>query len=382
MEILNTKDLKARIELALSLQKAFFNQDKVKKDLGFQFIFKETQDEYYYYLGIKNKNCELKDGKLENPACIIETDIDTWEKIGGGYLSGKKAMKQGKLKIDKLFIFLFQYKKIFSGSVQVQLPPSIYIPDNKDIPIKNVLVLSCSPRGEQGATQLFTEKFCQGMEKAGANIDLLVLKKLKINNCLGCFKCWVNNSDKCIFHDKDDMKIILEKMQQSDLLVWATPIYLQHCSNLMKTAMDRLFINVDPHFHLNKNNIPIHPLKKKVPPYRALLAVAGYPFNDDIDPLILTLKRQESARKGSRLLAVIKRDSCMSFLIDEVKNKKKDQVLEAVVKAGMELIENKKVGKKTLRTIEQPVFTRSMFVSAANFFMEKMIQEKRLIYQR
>ncbi len=53
--------------------------------------------------------------------------------------------------------------------------------------------------------------------------------------CLGCFAC--QKTGKCVI--KDDMNEIVPKMEQADVLVFATPIYYYEMSGQMKTLLDR-----------------------------------------------------------------------------------------------------------------------------------------------
>ena len=53
--------------------------------------------------------------------------------------------------------------------------------------------------------------------------------------CLGCFAC--QRTGKCVI--KDDMAEIVPKMEQADVLVFATPVYYYEMSGQMKTLLDR-----------------------------------------------------------------------------------------------------------------------------------------------
>jgi len=371
------------IEHNMGIQKALFNPKKAsKKNIDYQFIFKEEEGIFKYYLSIKDKKCSLIKGESLNPICRVTTDIETWNKIGGRYLSGQDAMKTGKLNIEgNILAFIFKYNKIFSGTTDWPLPDNLYINKGEDRDIKNVLVVSSSPRNNNGATSFFADKLIEGMIEAGANVEVIYPAKMKIYPCTGCFKCWVDNSNKCIFHEKDDMKIFWEKYYKSDLIVWATPIYYYHCTTAMKTIIDRFFIQIDPHLYNFVNNVDTHPNKINHFPYFALLAVAGFSEKEVFKPIYDNFKIFEK-HGGPKLIAALFRNDAMSFITDGIKNKIMDDILEITKHAGIELIKNKKVSKKTKKIFGKKLYKRPLFHSIGNFYMDTMQQEKRLFFKK
>lgn len=67
-----------------------------------------------------------------------------------------------------------------------------------------VLALNSSPRGEgQSKTELMLTHLVKGMHKAGAEVEVVDLRKKSIKQCIGCFTCWTKTPGVCIH--KDDM---------------------------------------------------------------------------------------------------------------------------------------------------------------------------------
>lgn len=366
----------------LEMQNHFFNPAKTSgSDYDFQFVFKEAEGIYPFFFSVRNKKSTLIEGETVYPTCTITTDFDTWEKIGGGYTSPFKAMKERKFKISgNTLAFIFKFRKMYSGNFDWEMPKTLFS-GNFEIPeIKKVLVLSCSPRTKNGATHLFTEHFIKGMENVGADVEVIFPSQLKINPCIGCFSCWIKSSKECIYHDKDDMKIILEKYHEVDLVVWTTPVYHYFGTTVMKTVMDRLFINSDPHF-LNIDGHALHPRKWERLPYYAVLSVGGFPDKDIFNPIhsaFYTLAKHT----GIKLIAEIYRHTCMTFLLENNKMKKKDEILEAVELAGYETIKYQKVSKRTKRIAEQDFIKIPQIASAVNFTMDKVQQQKVFPFKR
>ena len=99
---------------------------------------------------------------------------------------------------------------------------------------KKVLILSTSPRKNSNSEAL-AEAFAKGAIGSGNEVEIIQLREKNYRFCLGCFVC--QNTGKCVI--KDDMAEIVPKMEQADVLVFATPIYYYEMSGQMKTLLDR-----------------------------------------------------------------------------------------------------------------------------------------------
>lgn len=74
------------------------------------------------------------------------------------------------------------------------------------------------------------------MRKAGAEVDPFYVEKLKIYLCTGCFI--VGEKPLVSVLLKDDMQILLTKMRELDIWVFAAPVY-NEAPGPMVTFMDR-----------------------------------------------------------------------------------------------------------------------------------------------
>jgi len=99
---------------------------------------------------------------------------------------------------------------------------------------KKVLILSTSPRRNSNSEAL-AEAFARGAAENGHDVELITLRGKELRFCQGCFAC--QKTGKCVL--RDDMQEIVPKMEQADVLVFATPIYYYEMSGQMKTLLDR-----------------------------------------------------------------------------------------------------------------------------------------------
>ena len=85
---------------------------------------------------------------------------------------------------------------------------------------KKVLIISASLR--TGAnSETAAKEMERGARDAGHNVEFVSLKGKNIQFCKGCLAC--QKTGRCIIND--DANEITEKMRNSDVIVWATPIY-------------------------------------------------------------------------------------------------------------------------------------------------------------
>lgn len=100
--------------------------------------------------------------------------------------------------------------------------------------MKNVLIVSSSLRGGSNSEILAFEAE-RGAKDAGNNVEFLSLKGKDIKFCIGCLAC--QKTGKCV--QKDDMAEMIAKVQNADVLIFATPIYYYEMSGQLKTFLDR-----------------------------------------------------------------------------------------------------------------------------------------------
>ena len=99
---------------------------------------------------------------------------------------------------------------------------------------KKVLIISASPR-KGGNSDLLCDQFLKGAKEAGHDAEKVFLRDRKINYCMGCGV--YNSTHTCV--QKDDMKDLLEKMVNADVIVLATPVYFYTMDGQLKTFIDR-----------------------------------------------------------------------------------------------------------------------------------------------
>ena len=96
------------------------------------------------------------------------------------------------------------------------------------------IVFEGSPN-RKGSTHILADCFRQGAEDAGHVVEMVDTAHGAIHPCTGCIHCGYEGP--CV--QKDDMEGIRKKILETDMLVFATPLYYYGMSAQLKTLIDR-----------------------------------------------------------------------------------------------------------------------------------------------
>ena len=100
--------------------------------------------------------------------------------------------------------------------------------------MKKVLIVSSSLRVGSNS-EILAHEAENGARDAGCEVEFITLKDKTINFCRGCLAC--QNLGKCVL--KDDMENLINKVQNADVIIYATPIYYYEMCGQLKTFLDR-----------------------------------------------------------------------------------------------------------------------------------------------
>ncbi len=100
---------------------------------------------------------------------------------------------------------------------------------------KNVFIVSSSPR-KDGNSDMLAEEFAKGARDAGHAVQKINVRDLDMKFCSGCLYC--HSAKKCAIND--DMNALYQDVRNSDVLVFASPVYYYSVSGQLKTFLDRL----------------------------------------------------------------------------------------------------------------------------------------------
>ena len=211
-----------------------------------------------------------------------------------------------------------------------------------------VLAVNSSPRGEgQSKTGLLLNHLVQGMEEAGAEVEVVELRKKTIRYCAGCFTCWTKTPGLCI-HQDDMTRELFPKWLASDLVVYASPLYHYTINAAMKAFIERTLPVVQPFLERHKETTH-HPLRQNLPK-AVFLSVAGFPERCVFDQLSSWAQFIFGSR--GNLVAEIYRPAAESL---PYQGEKARNIFEAIQQAGREIVRNLRVSPETMSQINQDI---------------------------
>lgn len=111
---------------------------------------------------------------------------------------------------------------------------------------KKITVFIGSPRKQ--LTYKVVEEFVEDLKRFGdIECEYVFLKDVNLANCRGCCNCFLKGEEHCPL--RDDRDALIQKIEDLDGVVFATPNYSLNVSGIMKTFLDRLaFVFHRPRF--------------------------------------------------------------------------------------------------------------------------------------
>jgi len=233
-----------------------------------------------------------------------------------------------------------------------------------------IIAFNGSPRGEKSNTNIIVNEFFNGATEAGADVENIFLVKKKIRQCLGCFDCWTKTPGKCII--KDDMEELIQKFIDADIVVFATPLYVDNVSGIMKKFMDRLIPIVNPHFEKDDKGEIRHKKRYEKYPDFVVISNCGFPEQSHFQVLNLLFKRI-ARNMHSKVIAEIYRGEGELlnndlFILKPFINKFK----KLLRKAGKEVAENLSISENTLAKLEKPIIPYEQYIKGGDKAWDKM----------
>jgi multimeric flavodoxin WrbA len=97
-----------------------------------------------------------------------------------------------------------------------------------------VLGIMGSPR-RQSNTETLLDKALEGAREAGADVEKVLVSKLKVSPCLEIYAC--RKDGNCSI--KDDMQLLYGKLLEADHIIFASPIFFYGITSQAKAVVDR-----------------------------------------------------------------------------------------------------------------------------------------------
>ncbi len=137
-----------------------------------------------------------------------------------------------------------------------------------------IIAFQGSPRKGHGMTDRLLDIFLDSAKEAGSEVTKHYVTELDINGCTGCFGCWWGTPGKCT--QRDDMDWILEEILDSDVQVWAGPVYHDNIIHYLQKLRERTLPLALPEF-IVRDGETVHPGRHRRSRKNVIIATAGFP---------------------------------------------------------------------------------------------------------
>lgn len=237
-----------------------------------------------------------------------------------------------------------------------------------------ISVFSGSHKGREGNTLIMVEEFLKGAEEAGAETENIILIEKNIKYCKGKFKCWLSTPGKCPIHD--DMDNLLPKFMNSDIVVFACPVYFDNVPAVMKNFIDRLAPVLLPHFEEDFKGEYRHSKRYGKYPKIVVISNAGLPGQTNFEVVSLFFRRLARSLHTEIIAEIYRGEGEIfkgqnNFMLKPLLGKYK----KLLRSAGKEIVENQKLSEKTIKELEKQIVPPSLYIKFGNEEMDRMLRE-------
>lgn len=102
--------------------------------------------------------------------------------------------------------------------------------------MKKILVVQGGGRAN-GNTEQLVKAFARGASDSGHQVEIVSLQKVNVNGCLGCNAC--RYGKPCV--QKDGFQDLIPKINEADLIVFASPLLYWTISAKLKAFIERFY---------------------------------------------------------------------------------------------------------------------------------------------
>jgi multimeric flavodoxin WrbA len=238
-----------------------------------------------------------------------------------------------------------------------------------------VVAINGSPHMDEGTTALVLTPFLEGMSQAGADVELFYTRKLKINPCQGEGTCWIRTPGKCMH--KDDVELLVPKMAEADVWVFATPVQVDGMTGPLKSLVDRLVAPlVNPFFEVRDGHCR-HPMRDGTRSGRVVLvASCGLWELDNFDPLVAHMKAICN-NVDRHFAGALLRPHGQALMQMMKGGMPVDDVLGAAGEAGRQLVVDGRVSAETLENVSRVLVPLEAHVQAGNQWLQHALGASR-----
>lgn len=145
-----------------------------------------------------------------------------------------------------------------------------------------ITIINGNPKLKTGKFDKYLSKLSSSLKNNGNEVSMINLKNMKLNNCIGCYSCWVKTPGICIY--KDDGPDILKQYINSDIVILSSPIIMGFISSSLKAMIERMIPLTHPYLYIHNDRMQHVQRYDKQPAFILLLEKE----NEDDESILIT----------------------------------------------------------------------------------------------
>jgi multimeric flavodoxin WrbA len=234
------------------------------------------------------------------------------------------------------------------------------------------LAFNGSPKTDKGNTSMILTPFLRGMEQAGSEVELFFTKRLHIKPCQGEVNCWFKHPGRC--WQDDDMNMLLPRIREADILVFASPVYCDGVTGPLKTLIDRFLPIAATSYTLRNDRMRLG-IPDNLPPKRVVLAsTCGFWEMETFDPLLFHMKAFCENLDAEFAGALLRPHANMLQAMVDAGAPIED-VFTAAEEAGRQLVSEGRMTAQTLEVVRRELLPRDQYIDQLNAWVTQTQDE-------
>lgn len=230
------------------------------------------------------------------------------------------------------------------------------------------VAINGSPRLEKGNTAMVLGPFVQGMEEAGASVELLYPSHLKIKPC-SCrdMYCWYNTPGQCCI--KDDMQSLYPRLKQAEILILASPVYIP-LPGAMQDLINRLCPLLKPVLEWREGRTRARFHEDVAIRQLVALSTGGWWERENMDTVV-RIVREIAEDASVEFAGAVLRPHAFLMKQDGLLTADGQAVQEAARRAGYELVHEGAMGQDTLDEVSRPLISEEALRQLYNSWVQR-----------
>lgn len=216
------------------------------------------------------------------------------------------------------------------------------------------VAINGSPRMGKGYTAMVLTPFIQGMIDAGSDVELFYASRLRVKPCAcGEMYCWYKKPGECCI--KDDMQLLYPKLRKADILILATPVYIP-LPGEMQDIINRLCPLMKPFLETREGRTRGR-FHEEVGIQKIVLVSTGGWWEKENFGTVVRIAEELAEDASVEFAGAVLRPHAFLMKEEGQLTEKGEAVLNAVRRAGYELVNEGVMSKATLEAISRPLIS-------------------------